>query len=380
MRETPSQTPRPGEALDTGRVLALILAGSVLVKLLLIAYLDGRVYGDVLRSVNFGLGLEEGLISISTHVDNTRSFLGPMLAAAAYHAGGVAAIKLCNLLLFAGLFATMVRLGSGRHEVRVVVVAVAFFAFYAGGHRNVAAGELEDNLASLLFAVALLAHVSSGRRIFAPALLMGVAFLVKFWVAVFVGGFGLFLLVERRFRDAALAGLAAALPFLLVAIPDGGATLRALLMTVERQSGYSSWHLIGFRMLSTGLLPTVVLSLWSVRQRPSARGRLYLFLVASFFAYVVAFRDAHAVSFVMMLALVPAGFLVAELLVRHRAVGGAEGSGRWRLAALLAAYVVANAAIAWHNLRRDTHPFAVDPGAGAKPLATSSTPSVGSSR
>ena len=138
--------------------------------------------------------------------------------------------------------------------------------------------------------------------------------------------------------------------------------------------------MIGLRMLSTGLLPTVALSVWTVKQRPSATGRLYLLLVASYVAYVVAFRDAHAISFVMMLCLVPAGFLVAEFLVRQRLVGGAERGGSRRLAALLVAYVVANAAIAWHNLHRDTHPFAVDPAKGAKPLVASWMPSAASSR
>jgi len=346
--------------------LVLIVTGSVLLKAGVIAWLDGRVYGDVLRSVNFGLGVGEGLISITTHVDNTRSFLGPMLNAALYRAGGVWAIKLFNALTFIGLCLAMIRIGRRRFAERVVVVALFLLAFYAGGHRNVVAGEVEDNLASLMFAAGLLLHLET-RRTLPASVLMGVALLLKFWIAIFLGAFGLFLMMRRRWRDAAAMTVGGLLPFALVSSIDGGATVRSLLMTVDRQQGYSTWTLVVARLLSTGLLPTIAISAWTVRKRPSNHGTLFFTLVASYFAYVLLFRDAHAITFVMMLCLVPAGFLVADFLV-HSPLVGAGRPGRLRLTVVLALYAVGNLGIAWQNLYRDTHPFQVAPGRDAKPL------------
>jgi hypothetical protein len=42
------------------RILWLILAGSIAIKLALILYLGPRFHGDVVRAVNFGYGLHEG--------------------------------------------------------------------------------------------------------------------------------------------------------------------------------------------------------------------------------------------------------------------------------------------------------------------------------
>jgi hypothetical protein len=347
--------------------LAVLLVASLMIKLALMTSIDGRAYGDVLRSVSFGLGVEEGIISIRTHVDNTKSFLGPLLNAAVYDAGGLPAIKMLNLGLFVALYATMFALGRGQHDDRVILVALFLLAFYAGGHRNIAAGELEDSLASVLFAGALLGYLRFG-IVFASAALMGLAFLTKFWVAVFIGAFGIFLLLARRWRQAVLAAAGALLPVAVITALDGGATLRSLVMTVDRQMGFSSWQLLGFRMFSTGLLPTVVVSAWMVARRPDARRLLYFGLVAGYFAYVILFRDAHAVTFVMMLCLVFAGYLVAEFLVHSPAVGAAARHGMARLALVLAAYAAANTAIAWQNLYRDTHPFQVTPGKDARPL------------
>lgn len=359
----------PAVASAPALALGAILAGSVLIKLGLIVYLEGRVYADVLRSLNFGLGLEEGLISVRTHVDNTKSFVGPMLNATLYHAGGVWAIKLFNLLAFVCLYLTTASVGRNRYDSRVLVVSLFLLAFYTGGHRNVAAGEIEDNLASLLFGLALLAHLKT-RRVLLPAVVMGVAFLVKFWIAIFVGGFGLFLLTRRRWRDCLLTGVGSVLPVLLITLLDEGATMVSLLMTAERQQGYSTWPLVAFKMLTTGLLPTVLVSAWTVMRRPCEDSKLFLYLVVSYFAYVLTFRDAHAVSFVMMLCLVPAGFLVAEFLVCSPAVGGAASHGRVRLAAVLGFFAVANAGNAWLNLYRDTDPVTVAPAAGAERLRT----------
>lgn len=183
--------------------MALVIGASLAFKVALMVYLDGRVYGDVIRSVNFGLGVEQGLISIRTHVDNTKSFVGPLLNTLLYHAGGVTAIKLANLAIFLLLCLTTLRLGRGRYAEPVVLVALVLLAFYPGGHRNVVAGELEDNLASLLFAAGLLLYLEGRSRPMVGAL-MAVAFLIKFWIAIFGAAFGIVLLGQRRWRDALL--------------------------------------------------------------------------------------------------------------------------------------------------------------------------------
>lgn len=357
------------------RILLALLASSLLLKVGLMLHIEGRAYGDVLRSVSFGLGLENGIISIRTHVDNTKSFLGPLLTAALYHAGGLTAIRLMNMLLFGALFVTMARIGRRIADARLVLVALFLFAMYAGGHRNVAAGEIEDSLASVLFAVGLLVYLET-RRVLGAAVLMGIAFLVKFWIAVFLGVLGLYFLVRREWRQAARLTLGALLPVAAISIADGGATIQGLLMTVGRQAGYSRWPLVASRLITTGLLPTVLVSVWALVRHPSGYRPLFFGLVAGYLTYVLLFRDAHAVTFVMMFCLVPGGFLVADFLVNSPLVGAAR-TGPVRLTIVLAMYAAGNLAVAWQHLYRDTHPFTVEPGRDAKPLAPA-TPRVSS--
>jgi hypothetical protein len=363
----PDRASSPWLDPPSATLVAIVVVASLAIKVGLSLYLGNRVYGDVIRSVNFGLGLEQGLLSLRTHVDNTKSFLGPMLNAALFHAGGIAAIRAFNLLAFAGLCLTTVALGRARHAGVVVLVALVLLAFYAGGHRNVVAGEVEDNLASLLFAIGLLAHLRWNRPLLA-GLLMGLAFLVKFWIAIFLGGFGVVLLLQRHWRVAIQVAAGSLLPVAVISAIDHGASLRGLVMTVDRQEGYSTWSTVAFRMLSTGLLPTVLIAGWSAFKWPSERAAVYFGLVASYFVYVMVFRDAHAVTFVMMLCLVPAGFLVAQFLLDAVRFDRAPRRARAWLVAVLGVYAAVNLAIAGQHLHRDTHPFIVQPGRDAKRL------------
>lgn len=349
------------QSLPPFLVVAAILLFSVLFKLGLIIHLDGRVYPDVVRSINFGLGVESGVISINTHVDNTKSFLGPMLSASLYHAGGIGAIKLYNMAVYICLFLTMHLIGRGRFDESVVYIALLLFAFYPGGHRNVSAGEIEDNTASILFAIAILFYIRE-HRVWIPSLLVGLAFLFKFWIAIFAGAVCFFLVTERKWGQLLVAGAVASLPILAISSVDDFATFSGLLMTVERQRGFTDWPLVGFRLLSTGLLVTVIVSAWTFRQKRDENTRLFFFMVAFYLGYIIIFRDAWAVTFVMMLCLVFAGFLIAYFLTRSRLIGSAKTNGRTRLVLVLIAYVLAGSAIAYHNLYKDTVPFVANPG------------------
>ena len=355
-------------------------------KLVLMDHIAGRSYADVLRAVNFGLGLDEGIISIRTHVDNTKSYLGPVLNAALFRAGGLAAIKSMNLVLFVGLFTTMVAIGRPVFAGRLVLVAASVFAFYAGGHRSVVAGEVEDNLASLLFAFALLLYLRFGRA-FVPGLLLGLAFLFKFWIAIFVAVLGIHVLIRRDGRRVLLMVAGGLLPIGAISITDGGATIQSVLMTVDRQAGYSSWSLLASRLITTGMLPVVLAAAWVLVRRPVIRkgevgqnasptddarrqlpyASLFFWLTGGYLVYVVAFRDAHAVTFVMMLCLVTASYLVAAFLLDSPWFGSGA-VGRLALVAVVTAYGAGNLAVAWRHLYRDTRPFTVTPGRDAKRL------------
>jgi hypothetical protein len=158
------------------------------------------------------------------------------------------------------------------------------------------------------------------------------------------------------------------LPFLVITLIDRGATLRSLLLTVERQQGNSDWPMIAFRMLSTGLLLAIPVSAWTVVRRPGETNKLFFYLLATYLVYVLVFRDAYAITFVMMLCLVFAGFLIAQFLLDSKLVGAAPRTGGARLALVLGSFLIAGAGIAWQNLHRDTHPFRVHPGKGATPV------------
>jgi hypothetical protein len=348
-------------------VVTSILLASVLLKIALILHLDGRVYMDVARSINYGLGIESAVISVDTHVDNTKSFLGPLLSIALFHLGGIGAIKLYNIVVFACLFLVMYLIGRGRFDEPVVHIALLLFAFYPGSHRNIVAGEIEDNTASLLFAVAILLYIQA-RLVWVPSLLLGLAFLIKFWIALFAGAVCLFLLIERRWRDLLIGAAIAPLPFIVINFVDGFGTLSSLSMTLDRQQGYSDWPLVGFKLLSTGLLIAVCASAWTLYRKRDATTRLFFLIPLVYLSYVILFRDAHAVSFVMMLCLVFAGFLIACFLTGSRLIGAAERYGRARLAVVLGLYVLVGSAIAYHNLYNDTMSFEPSPGKWAQPI------------
>lgn len=351
----------------------LVLAAAVLVQLAFIAYLGNRTYTDVIRSVSFGAGVESGVIGIRTHVDNSKTFVGPLLWIRLVEAFGLAGIKGFNVAAFVGIFAVQAAIGRRLFDRRVTLCALVLTAFYTGTIRNVAASEPDDMMASLLFAVGALVWVAgwtetrpavvSAARSAVTGLLMGAAFLFKFWVLIVFGGFALFLATRRDWTSIVAASVAFVIPLLVVTLVDGGASLAGFFGSAKRQSGYSPWAVVVARLFVTGLLPAFVAAGIAAVRRPGPSTAFAFLVPAPYLLYVVGMRDAFAVSFVMMLCLVFWSFPIAMLLLESRRLA----VGR-RLQAVFALYLIAAPLNAGVNLWRDTHTFQIVPGCSSTPV------------
>jgi hypothetical protein len=348
----------------------LVLAVAVLVQLALVAYLGDRAYTDVMRSVSFGAGVERGVIGIRTHVDNSKTFVGPLLWIRLAEAFGLAGIRAFNVAAFVGVFAIQAAIGRRLFGRRVTLYALALTAFYTGTIRNVVASEPDDMMASVLFARGALVWVAQSResrpaagRSAAAGLLMGSAFLFKFWVLIVFGGFALFLATRRDWASLVAAAVAFAVPLLGVTLVDGGASVAGFFGSAKRQSGYSPWAVVVARLFVTGLLPAFVVAGLAAVRRPGFPTAFAFLVPAPYLFYVVVMRDAFAVSFVMMLCLVFWSLPIALLLLESRRLA----VGR-RLQAVFALYLIAAPLNAWVNLWRDTHTFQIVPGCSSTPI------------
>ncbi|MDX1382527.1 MAG: hypothetical protein R3190_02730 [Thermoanaerobaculia bacterium] len=331
------------------RLALAIVAGALGLEVGLMLWVGDGFYGDVLRAVRFGRDVVAGRISIQTHVDNTKTFVGPLLWFHLWDRFGLWGLRAFNLAAVSLLALVHQAIGLRAFGSRIALLALVFLVYYPGTHRNVAVGELDDNLAALLLGLSVLLLLRTRSAVLA-GLLLGVAFLFKFWIAIFLAGLLLYLAVERRWRAAIAAGFAAVGPFLILDLASGGAGLRALFYSVGIQAAYSGWATIATRMFTTGLLPCFLVAGWGAwRKRQDPLHRLLFLVPAPYFAYVVLMRDAHAVTFVMTSCLLLWSWPIAEVvaaLVPRRAT-----------APLLVAYAAAGLAIATLNLRRDTHRF-----------------------
>jgi len=189
--------------------------------------------------------------------------------------------------------------------------------------------------------------------VFAAGLLMGLAFLFKFSAAIFFAGFALYLLIVHG-PKACAAGVAGTLvPFLLANLVDGFDSTRNLLYAVGEQVGYSTWRGVGFKLLSTGMLLSLVLAWWEWLERRNVTTLLFCLIPSAYLAYVLASRDAFSAGFVMMQGIFFAAFPIARLLVRHRYVERCV-SRRSAIRVALAAYALIAIAITWRNVAYDT--------------------------
>ncbi len=331
------------------RALVALFAVAILFKVALIVAFSGRLYPDVIGAVNLG---KEALGGVAGYRITSKTFVGPVLWYGVYHLAGLWGLKLVNLGLFAGLLVLHARLGRKLFGAETVVFASVLFAFYPGTNLNVAVGE-QDDLATLLFFALGTWRFASRRDAFVPGLLIGIAFLFKFSAAIFALGFVLTLLVRRQPRAAALSILGMALPFVLLNVFDGFSSLENLAYAVGVQQGFSSWRGVGFKLLSTGLLPAVALSWWVWWRRRDEAHLLFTLVPTAYLAYVILNRDAWAAGFVMMQGIFFASFPLAELLAGREP--GTPWAGRRTLAGgALAAYLLVATSITLVNAIQDT--------------------------
>jgi hypothetical protein len=356
--QRPPSSPAQGRLdLHPAATAGAILLGAIAVQMALIAHVGERVYGDVLGALSFGRLLDDGTFTIHSGISNSKTFLGPLLWFRLYQATGILGLKLFNVAAFAALFWAQYRLGKGRYETAVLEAALLLLAFYVGTTRNVTVGEPDDNASILLFTLGVLAYLDH-RRAFAGGLLMGGAFLFKFWAAIFFAGFALALLLGRRWRDLASAAAGMLAPFVLINLVDEGASADALRLSLAIQRAFSSWSTIGLKMLSTGMLPVLLLSAWMWWRRPSESNTLAFAVAAAYSGYVVMQRDAHAASFAMVQVLVFASLPIAEVLL-HGLYWHGRAAPRGVLVALLATYVGVASLVSYWHLYRDSRPVAL---------------------
>lgn len=329
--------------------LAFLLAAVAVQAALALLFL-GRLYPDVIGAVN--LGHDVVAHGVGGYRITSKTFVGPVLWYVVYHGAGIAGLKLVNLGLFAALLALHARLGDRLFGGGPLLLASLLFAFYPGTCLNVSVGEQDDLATLLLFALAVL-RWADRRDAFLPGLLVGLAFLFKFSAAAFAPGFLALLLLRRGPRAAAAALAGMALPFALLSLLDGFSSARNLLYAVGVQQGFSSWRGVGFKLLSTGLLPAALVPWWVFRKRRDDAHLLCALLPASYLAYVILNRDAWSAGFVMMQGVFFASFPLAELLA-DRGLGTPWASRRTLVGGAVAAYLAVSAAITLANATGDT--------------------------
>lgn len=332
------------------RPLLALFAAAILFQAGLAVAFHGRLYPDVIGAVN--LGHDVLARGVEGYRITSKTFVGPALWYAVFHAAGLWGLKLLNLALFAVLLVLHARLGLAAFPAGTVLIAAALFAFYPGTCLNVAVGEQDDLATLVLFALGVVLFLER-RGAFLPGLLMGAAFLFKFSAAVFCAGFVLFLLLARRPRAVAAAVAGMALPFLLLNVLDGLASARNLAYALGVQQGFSSWRGVGFKLASTGLLPAALLSLWAWSRRRDETRLLLALQPTAYLAYVILNRDAWAAGFVMMQGIFFSSFLLAELL-EDDALRPRFLSRRTAVGVALAAWLLVGTSISVANALKDT--------------------------
>lgn len=339
------------------RLLGPVIVGTALaVQLVLALHVGGRAYGDVQKAVNFGHLVVAGAYDVGHDLVNSKTFVGPLLEYPIFVRWGVEGLRAANMALFVVLAALLLLLGRGRYDAATLLLALVLFAFYPGTQRSIVAGELDDQLATLFLATGILVFLRR-HRILIAALLVGMGFLFKFWIAIFGLGFVVFLLVSGRARAVPIALAGLGLPFAAVSLLDGGGSVHALLVSLGLSVHHSTWSKLAVKVFSTGLVPCALVTIasWAEGERRDV-DTLFLCLASSYVVYVFVARDAWAAHTMMVTCLVFSSQLLAAWMARRMAALRPT-TRRAALIAFLLLYPTAGTTVAYVNLYRDTVPI-----------------------
>jgi len=350
-----SRTPAIFETHRIGSILALAVA----FKLALILWMWNLVYGDVNLAIRFGRDWLSSFSDVSSgpYVINSKTALGPILWYWIHARAGIPGLKAVNLACFLALFAIHYLIGRRIYSRGIVGVSLILFSFYVGTNLNVVAGEQDDMISALWIAAGVLLFLERDGA-FLPSLLMGAGFLFKFSTAVFWLGFAAYLLVERRWKAFLLSCLGMAAPFLVLSLGNILDGFESLTRSLEIQRSYSTWGEVGFKLVSTGMIFSALISSWVVTRGYERTDVLFFFLSTAYLLYVLAMRDAYSAGYVMMACMFFSSFLIAEFLQKFREC--CRHGGRMTIV-ILSVYLLATTAVTVHNLLHDTCPVRMEP-------------------
>lgn len=331
-----------------------VFASALLLKLFFIFRYKDRLYGDAIRALI--VGKDYFLNSFPPFIHN-KTYLGPLSWFFIYQHSGIWGLKVINIMSFIALFAVQYFIGRKVYKYSILVVALFLFSFYVGTNLNVIAGEQDDSLAMLLFSLGILWYLKKD-RVFLPSLLMGIGFLFKFSIGVFYSGFIVYLVIKRKWKRCLLSTAGMLAPFICVNLIDHFHSLNILLISFGIQSGFSSWGIIYFKLFSTGMLFSFLISLWVCIKEKSDFNTLFFWLSSSYLFYVLLIREAHSASSGMMQSLLFSSFLIATFLFKNEYFFKRIPRPSI-IVIVLVLYLLITTAITAHNIHYDTHVFRI---------------------
>jgi hypothetical protein len=333
--------------------IGLVLAGSLLFKLIFILAFKYRFYIDAIKAAKFDTNYFIDKVDLLNPSINSKTFLGPLIWTFFYNHFGAWGLKAVNLVCFILLFVIQYFLGSKLYKRNTIIIALFLFSFYIGTNLNIIAGEPDDNIAVLLFSSGILLYVYAG-RVFLSSLLMGIGFLFKFSTGIFYLGFILTLLIRRDFKGFFLSALGLILPFICINFIDNFNSARVLISSLLIQSGFSGWGEVGFKLLSTGMLLSFLISLWVCLKEKNSHNFLFFMVSSSLLFYVLINRDAYSSSYIMMQSVLFSSFLIAEFILKNKYFGKGF-SRKLIISGILIIYLLISALVVYHNISKDTN-------------------------
>lgn len=336
--------------------ILLLFLFSIFFNLFFIFIFKDRLYFDALKAIAFG---REYLIDKENFYICSKTFIGPVLWFLVSERFGIWGLKLINVLSFSGLFAIQYSIGRKIYRHRIVILALFLFAFYLGTNLNIIAGEQDDNITALLFTLGVFLYLKTGKPFFS-SLLMGLAFLFKFSSGIFYIGFASYLLVKRYRKEFLLSMIGMSAPFLFINFLDNFNSISILWKTVVQLesvvmlTGAAAWKTLFLKLLTTGMVPFFLVSLWWYRKKKNDFNFLFLLIPSAYFVSVVVSRYINSSIFIMMQAMLFLSFLMAEFLLSSEYFR--KGSlGRFFIIFGLSLYLLYGISATYYNIKHYTY-------------------------